>query len=364
MLEQLTHDLAASKHLNDGQIRHAVDQLADEKIAVRIKADFLTALAKKGESIAEIAAFAAALRDKSIQPQLDPETRAGEILDVVGTGGDRLGTFNISTTVAILCAAAGVTVAKHGNRAVTSHVGSADVIEALGIRVDLSPTEAARSLREHGFAFFFAPNYHPAFKHISPARKLCAERGQRTIFNFLGPLLNPARPTAQLVGVPRPELCEPLARVLQSLGVRRAMVVCGEVPGAKRQVSGSAHTPRTTQHDSEYLDELSTLGPNTIAEFYQEHGFTVSTLSPEQFPLQTATLNDLLGGDRAANAEIVRRILRGEERGPKRDAVLLNAAAALFVAGKTKSLVEGWDLAGVTIDSGKASRKLNELAAS
>ena len=228
------------------------------------KADFLAALAQKGETPDEITAFARELREKSIPPPLDAATRSREILDVVGTGGDRLSTFNISTTVAILCAAAGVTVAKHGNRAVTSSVGSADVVEELGIKVDLSPAEAARALREHGFAFFFAPHFHPAFKHIAPARKLCAERGQRTIFNILGPLLNPARPSAMLVGVPRPELCEPMARALQSLGVRRGMVVCG-----------SAARKR--------LDELSTLGTSDVAEFYQERGFSVSSLSPELF---------------------------------------------------------------------------------
>ena len=167
---------------------------ADEKIPPPAKADFLVAFALKGETPVEIAAFAAALREKSVPPPLDAETRAREILDIVGTGGDRLSTFNISTTAAILCAAAGVTVAKHGNRAVTSSVGSADVMETLGIKVDLSPADAARALREHGFAFFFAPNFHPAFKHIAPARKICAERGRRTIFNLLGPLLNPARP--------------------------------------------------------------------------------------------------------------------------------------------------------------------------
>ena len=344
MLEKLTQQLGAARSLNDGEIRHAVEQLADEKIPAAVKAGFLTALAQKGETPGEIAAFALALRDKSIPPPLDAETRAREILDVVGTGGDRLGTFNISTTAAIICAAAGVTVAKHGNRAVTSQAGSADVLETLGVRIDLTPAEAARSLREHNFAFFFAPGYHPAFKHIAPARKLCAERGQRTIFNFLGPLLNPARPSAMLVGVPRPELCEPLARVLQSLGVRRAMVVCGSVPATS------------------FLDELSTLGPNTMAEFYQERGFAASLLSPEQFPLQRAALADLLGGDRNANAEIVRRILSGAECGPKRDVVLLNAAAALFVAGKTKSLVAGWALAAEMIDSGKAAGKLAELA--
>ena len=344
MIEKFIPQLAAAQPLNDEQVRLAVEQLADEKVAANVKADFLTALAQKGETPDEIAAFARALRDKSIQPPLDPEIRNREILDVVGTGGDRLGTFNISTAAAILCAAAGVIVAKHGNRAVTSQAGSADVLEALGVRIDLPSTEAVRSLREHNFAFFFAPNYHPAFKHIAPARKLCAGRGQRTVFNLLGPLLNPARPSAMLVGVPRPELCEPLARVLQSLGVRRAMVVCGKVS------------------DVGFLDELSALGENTIAEFYQERGFTVSTMLPEQFPLQRATLVDLLGGGKTENAEIVRHILRGDERGPKRDAVLLNAAAALFVAGKAKSLAEGWNLAGETIDDGRASAKLAELA--
>jgi anthranilate phosphoribosyltransferase len=343
VIEKFIPQLTAAQPLNDEEVRLAVEQLADEKVAANLKADFLTALAQKGETPAEIAAFTCALRDKSIQPPLDAETRSREILDVVGTGGDRLGTINISTTAAIICAAAGVTVAKHGNRAVTSQAGSADVLEALGIKINLSPEEAARSLREHNFAFFFAPNYHPAFKNISPARKICAEHGQRTIFNLLGPLLNPARPSAMLMGVPRPELCEPLAHVLQSLGVRRAMVVCGKVPGVG------------------FLDELSTLGENIIAEFYQERGFTVSTTMPEQFSLQRATLADLLGGDKIANAKIVREILSGKERGPKRDAVLLNAAAALFVAGKTKSLAEGWDFAVETIDGGNAKSKLTEL---
>jgi anthranilate phosphoribosyltransferase len=344
VLEKLIEQLKASQPLQESAVRQSVEQLADEKVSAGLKADFLAALAKKGETIDEIAAFARALGDTAIKPPLDPETRSREILDVVGTGGDRLGTFNISTSAAIICAAAGVTVAKHGNRAVTSQTGSADVLEALGVKIDLSPEDAAQSLRERGFAFFFAPDYYPAFKHIAPARKLCAERGQRTIFNLLGPLLNPARPSAMLVGVPRPELCETLARVLQSLGVRRAMVVCGKVSGVG------------------FLDELSTLGENVIAEFYQERGFTVSTTLPEQFPLQPAMLADLLGGGKIENAETVRRILRGEERGPKRDAVLLNSAAALFVAGKVKSLAEGWELAGGTIDSGRAKGKLAELA--
>jgi anthranilate phosphoribosyltransferase len=428
VLEKLTQQLAAARALMDDQVHHAVEQLTDEKVPADAKADFLVALARKGESPEEIAAFARALRDKSIQPPIEKSWReAHDILDVVGTGGDRLSTFNISTTVAILCTAAGVFVAKHGNRAVTSSVGSADVVEQLGIRVDLSPAEAARALREHGFAFFFAPNFHPAFKNVAAARKLCAERGQRTIFNILGPLLNPARPSALLVGVPRPELCEPMARALQSLGARRVMVVCGEVsPQSKSQlldkleslrldklkgppekvrvvdtngkslgvigfsetlalakernavpivITQSSNPPIcrlvddkwiekcvSDHSERKFLDELSTLGKNHVAEFYQERGLAVSTFSPEQFPLQPATLTDLRGGDKFVNAEITRRILQGDERGPKRDAVLLNAAAALFVAGKTKSLAEGWEVAAGTIDSGKARAKLAELA--
>ena len=227
MLAALTEQLQRGEPLTPPLVAGAVQELAAETIAAETKADFLTALARKGETAAEIAAFAGELRDRAVALPLEAATRAREILDVCGTGGDQLGTFNISTTVALLCAAAGVTVAKHGNRAITSQSGSADVLEALGVRVDLPPDAAARMLAERGFAFLFAPHYHPAFRFIAPARKLCAARGQRTIFNFLGPLLNPARPSAQLLGVPRPELCEPMARVLQTLGVRRGMVEIG-----------------------------------------------------------------------------------------------------------------------------------------
>lgn len=352
MLERFNQQLAAGRNLSDADVRHSVDCLIDDKVSDIIKANFLVALAHKGETPDEIAAFARALRDKSIVPPLDAQTRSGEILDIVGTGGDRLGTFNISTTSAIICATAGVTVAKHGNRAVTSQAGSADVLETLGIPIDYTPAEAATALRRSGFAFFFAPNYHPAFKNIGPARKLCAERGQRTIFNFLGPLLNPAHPSAMLVGVPRAELCEPLARVLQSLGVRRAMVVCGQVH--------SQHCEGRDGHA--FIDELSTLGENRIAEFYQERGFMASVLDAAPFPFQPATLKDLLGSDREANAQIIRDILRGEDCGPKRDAVLLNTSAALFVAGRVKSLIDGWELAAETIDSGRARAKLDELS--
>lgn len=343
MLDPLIQQLTSRKPLTELQVLEAVQALVNEAVTAETKADFLSALARKGETVEEIAGFAAALREKSVSPPIESSWRESHvILDVCGTGGDQLGTFNISTTVALVCAAAGIPVAKHGNRAITSQSGSADVLEALGIQIDLTPAEAARSLAERNFAFFFAPKFHPAFKHIAPARKLCAERKQRTIFNFLGPLLNPARPTAQLLGVPRPELCEPIARVLQTLGLRRGMVVCGQVGTAS-------------------LDELSTLGLNTVAEFYQERGFAASTLDPSQFPLRSATLADLRGGDKVVNAEIIRSILHGEERGPKRDAVLLNAGAALLVAGRVRSVSEGWDRAAEVIDDGAAAAKLNQL---
>jgi anthranilate phosphoribosyltransferase len=344
VLESLTKQLTRREPLNQPQVADAVEQLIAETIPPSLKAEFLTALATKGESVEEIASFARELRGKCTALPLDSQTRAQEILDVCGTGGDRLNTFNISTTVALIAASAGVMVAKHGNRAITSQAGSADVLEALGIQIELAPERAGAFLRDHRFVFLFAPKYHCTFKNIAPARKLCAEKGQRTIFNFLGPLLNPASPTAQLIGVPRRELCEPVARVLQLLGARRGMVVSGAVGTAQ-------------------LDELSTLGDNTVAEFYQERGFHASVLSPQQFPLQAAELKDLSGSDARANAQIVRSILRGEERGPKRDAVLLNSAAALFVAARAKTMADGWELSGELIDSGAASRKLEELVA-
>lgn len=343
MLTQLTEQLKSGAALTPANVADAVSALTADADTPEAKADFLIALADKGETTEEIAAFAHELRSRSVAPPLDDETRARDILDVCGTGGDQLGTFNISTTVALVVASAGVTVAKHGNRAITSKSGSADVLEALGIRIDLSPAEAAQSLRDHHFAFLFAPHYHPAFKHIGPARKLCAERGRRTIFNFLGPLLNPARPTCQLIGVPRPALCEPVARVLQLLGIRRGMVVSGRV--------GDRH-----------LDELSTLGSNHVAEFYQDRAFAVSELDPADFPLKPAALADLKGGDCQANATIIRALLEGKDEGPRRDAVLLNAAAALFIAGKTKSMVEGWSLAEELMRSGRAAEKLKTLA--
>lgn len=348
MLAELTARLQQGETLAKDQIGGAVAALTDEGIPAEVKADFLAALATKGETPQEIAGFAHELRARAVRVPLDDDCRANVILDVVGTGGDRLGLINLSTAAALIAAAGGVRVAKHGNRAITSKTGSADVLEALGIPVDLAPAEAARRLAAHGFVFLFAPRYHPSFKHILPARKLCAERGQRTLFNFLGPLLNPAQPSAQLMGVPRPELCEPLARVLQSLGVRRGMVVCGGVGAVDGREA--------------FCDEFSPLGPTTIAEFHQDRGFHLSTFAPDPLPLQPLVLDDLRGGEAAGNAEVLRDVLSGHDRGARRDAILLNAAAALLVADRVRSILEGWEVAARLIDSGAAAEKLAELA--
>ncbi len=344
MLNTFTEQLRASTDLSPDQVAEVVLQLTAEDVAPAVKAEFLATLAEKGETAVELTAFARELRERATPVPLDDATRAGVILDVCGTGGDGLNTFNISTTVSILCAAAGVTVAKHGNRAITSRSGSADVLEALGIPTDLTPAEAAVAMATECFAFLFAPNYHPAFQHIGPARKICAEVGQRTLFNFLGPLLNPARPTAQLIGVPRAELTEPMAKVLQTLGIQRGMVVSGSV-GNQR------------------MDELSTLGENAIAEFYQDRGFSAATLDPTDLPLSKATLEDLAGGDAKTNADLIRAILNGEDKGPKREAVLFNAGAALFVAGAANAISTGMALAAAVIDDGRAAAKLADLAA-
>ena len=344
MLGALTETLKQGNDLDRNSIEAAIEQLIGEGDTVEAKAAFLSALSEKGETVEEITAFASRLRSMAVTPALAPSVRDGVILDVCGTGGDHQNTFNISTTVAILAAAAGVNVAKHGNRAVTSRSGSADVLEALGIPVDLSPEDAARSLSEHGFVFLFAPHYHPAFKHIIPARKHCAARGQRTIFNFLGPLLNPLRPNAQLIGVPNPGICEKLGRVLQSMGVARGMVVCGEVGGGG------------------FLDELSTVGLNHVAEFYQDRGFHESAWHPDSFPIEKASIEDLSGGDAVENAALIRQLVQGKLKGPRLDAVLLNAAAALFVAGSASSMTAAWELAEQVIESGQAWDKLQSLA--
>jgi len=349
MLEALIDQLRNEAELSIEQIREAADALVSPSISASLKADFLLALAEKGETPTEIAAFAETLRDRAAPVPLSAEEAAG-CLDVVGAGGDKLGLVNLSTAAALIAAAADLPVAKHGNRAITSKAGSADALEALGIPIDLSPEAAAEAIRRNGFAFLFAPRYHPAFRHAAEARRLCAERGRRTIFNFLGPLLNPARPGRMLVGVPDPALCRPIAEALRRLGARRVLVVCGLVRGPGRQ------PPRP-------MDELSTLGDTFYAEAFEEDEIREGRLLLDTLPVRPAALENLRGGDAAQNARLLQEVLSGADRGPLRDAVLLNAAAALCVAGAAGSILEGWEQAALLIDSGRAAEKLAELAA-
>jgi anthranilate phosphoribosyltransferase len=346
VLTELTSKLLNNEDLSPAQVQTAVETLTSPSQSPEAKAEFLIALADKGETTGEIAAFVEELRKKSVPlPPLANVDRE-QVTDLCGTGGDHQNTFNISTTVSFVVAAAGVPVAKHGNRAITSQCGSADVLEALGIRTDLPPRDNVALLEEVGFCFFFAQRYHPAFKEIAPARKLCAERKRKTIFNFLGPLLNPIRPGCQLIGVPHPALCQKIAAVLQKIGTRRAMVVSGAFAG---------------DGTSGYLDELSILGQNQIAEFYHDRGFHTSTLETSGFPISRARPHDLLGGNAQENALTLEEILQGKLAGPKTDAVLLNSAAALFVAGKSSNLQTGWDLAAELISTGKAYAKLQQI---
>jgi len=346
VLKDLLAKISTGGFLLPAEVADAVEALTLESVDVAEKADFLCALSRRGETVAEISAFARELRKKSLALNLADED---PLLDVCGTGGDHMNTFNISTTVGIVAAAAGVKVAKHGNRGITSQCGSADVLEGLGVRTDLTPEEASTWIRQRGFAFLFAQRFHPAFKNIAPARKLCAERKERTVFNILGPLLNPAHPAHQLVGVSHPRFCQPMAQVLQELGVTRAMVVSGAANEAVKE------------EDRKFFDEISTLGPTSVSEFYQDRGFNSSQFSHADFGIPQADLSDLKGGDRETNVRIILAVLKGEEQGHKRQVVRLNGGAALFVAGRVRSIVEGIELVDDLLDSGAAFRKLEEL---
>lgn len=322
----------------------AIRSLLSESITDQVKADFLLALRRKGETAQEIASFALTLRELCVQPRVGPDDVGGILMDVCGSGGDQLHTFNISTAVAFVLAGAGVPVAKHGNRAVTSRCGSADVIEALGVQIEMPPAVAARCLREVGITFFFAPFYHRAFKNIAPVRRQLAADGQATVFNFLGPLLCPARPNVQLIGVPDAKLARPLAEALQLMGARRAVVASGRA------------------EDGRGMDECSTLGPTHLCEFDGRGAITVATLDAASLGVPRASLPALAGGSREENAALVRRVLTGSETGPRRDIVLLNAAVALRVAGRVADEGEGLKLAAEILDSGAAADKLERLA--
>ncbi len=330
MLAALIEMLVRHEDLTADEAAAAMDEVMSGRAAPAALAGLLAASALKGARPTEIVGFARTMRAHAVA-LAEP---AGEVFDTCGTGGDRSGTFNISSAAALVLAACGVKVAKHGNRSVSSRCGSADVFEALGVNVAAPPAVVERTLHEANIAFFFAPTFHPSMKHAGPTRR---ELGIRTAFNLLGPLTNPAGATRQLVGVPRSELTELLARALLHLGSARAWVV----------------------HGADGIDEISTTGYTKVSECRAGavHTFYVH---PSDFGLAKASPAELKGGDAAQNADILRAVLAGT-RGPARDVVLLNAGAALLIAGRTASVRDGLALAAQAIDSGAARETLERM---
>lgn len=330
MLTDLLLTLTRHEDLTADQAAAAMDLVMTGQATPAQLAGLLVGLSMKGERPEEIVGLARAMRAHAV-----PFARQeGLVFDTCGTGGDRAGTINVSTAAALVLAGAGVRVAKHGNRSVSSRCGSADVFEALGMAITAPPAAAERSLREAGVAFLFAPSFHPAMKHAAPTRK---ELGLRTAFNLLGPLTNPAAPARQIVGVPRPELTELVARALLLLGSERVWVV----------------------HGADGLDEISTTGYTKVSE---GHAGTVRTfhVHPGDFGLRKSALASLVGGDARTNATILQAMLEGEP-GPVRDIVLLNAGAGLFVSGTAASVTEGIAVAADAVDSRRAAQALDAL---
>jgi anthranilate phosphoribosyltransferase len=335
MIRETIRQVLEGKSLSPEQAEAVMDQIMTGAATPAQIAGFLVALRVKGETVDEIAGCARAMRSAAVQVR----PARTDVVDTCGTGGDRAGTFNISTTAAFVVSGAGLGVAKHGNRSVSSRSGSADVLEALGVNLSLAPERVARAIDEIGFGFLFAPHFHPAMRHaIGPRREL----GVRTVFNVLGPLTNPAGAAAQLLGVYDASLTGVLARVLQQLGSRAAYVV----------------------HGSGRLDELTTTGTNQVSFFgiAPANGRVLTeTLDPQQLGFARVQLGELQGGDPQENARITRTILDGQDRGPRRDVVLLNAAAALVAGGTAANLEEGVARATESIDRGAALRTLEAL---
>ncbi|MFW5897810.1 MAG: anthranilate phosphoribosyltransferase [Halanaerobium sp.] len=312
------------------EMEEAMAMVMEGKTTDSQLAGFLVGLRMKGETIDEITGAASVMRNKAARVK----TEARDLIDSCGTGGDEKGTFNISTTTALVMAAGGLNVAKHGNRSVSSKSGSADLLEALGVKIDLSPEAAGKCLDEIGISFLFAPHFHQAMKYAIGPRK---ELGLRTIFNILGPLTNPAEADYQVLGVYKEELVMPLAYVLKNLGLKSAMVV----------------------HGAGGVDELSLAGENKTA-YLKDGKVKEYNFSAEDAGLEAAPLESILGGEPEENKEITLDILKGK-KGPKRDVILLNTAAAFLVENKVETLQEGVKLAAELIDSGKAMQKLEEL---
>jgi len=327
---ELLSTAIAGADLSREQAYWAFTQIMDGQWTGAQIAAILTALAAKGETVDEITAAAQAMRDHAVKI----DTGGLDVIDTCGTGGTGLKTFNISTTAALVLAGAGAKVAKHGNRTNTRSSGSADVLEALGVNLDAGERAVAESLKQAGVCFCYARLCHPAMKHAGPVRK---ELGVRTIFNVLGPLTNPAGAKRQLMGVFSDALTEPIARVLGNLGAERVMVV----------------------HAADGLDEISTTSETRISQF-QDGQVTTKIITPEEFGIERAAMDDLLVDSPAASAEVIQAVLGGQ-RGPARDIVLLNAAAGLFVAGKADDIQSGLESAAKSIDSGAAAEALDKL---
>jgi len=342
-MDALIHHLEAGQELSPREVEVAAGLLLDPAAPDEKKARLLEALSRKGETPAEIAAFVEAFLEHAVDPHLGMLDLEGPTLDVCGTGGDKLDLFNVSTTAMFVAAAAGAVVVKHGNRGITSKSGGADVLEALGIRIDLGPDDFRRCVENAGLGFMFAPAYHPAFKAVIGVRKELAARGVRTIFNLIGPLLNPARPQCQLVGVFSRELCPAFAEILQRLGRDSAWVVHG------------------TTGDGRSVDEVSLMGSTRICKAGAYQDLDDEEIRPRDFGLHHAEVADLQGGDAKHNAEILEAILSGRDTGPKRDMVLLNAATALACAGLSDHIGDGLTIAREMIDSGAALEKLRLL---
>lgn len=339
-LKKLCSLVEAGQHLEWEQAVESAQLLADAKVPLAIKQSFLSAFAAKGETAAEVAAFAGAFRQMAIDPGV--EAWADRAIDVCGTGGDGASTFNISTIVSFIVAAAGVPVFKHGNRSITSKCGSADLLEGLGFRLDLSHEQLRHCLEELNFCFFFAPAFHPAFKEIMPVRKAMAAAGQRSIFNLLGPLINPGRPAHQLLGVFAPHWVSPLAEALGALELKAGLVVHG-LPEKGRA-----------------LDELSCAGSNQVAGFGRLAAFS-GALAASEYGLPECQLSDLVGGELNDNLKLLQAVLSGDQtQVPRglRDSILLNAGAALWVAGQAPDLKDGIQRAERLLRDGTVTRWL------
>lgn len=341
-MELPTNQLLSKKNLNDAQIAGAAAALVDPAMESKAKADFLRALAKKGETPAEIAAFVREFLKLAVDPGLDRTKLPGPMLDVVGTGGDKLNLFNVSSTAMFILAAGGVCVTKHGNRGITSKAGGADVLEALGIKIDLPKERVVAGIESIGLGFFFAPLYHPAFKAVAEARKMLAAEGQRSIFNVLGPLLNPGRPDYQLIGVFDPKLTRAFGEILVQLSRKGAWVVHGSAGAGQG------------------MDELSTLGVNEICEV-ADGKLRETKLDPKALGFGKAKLEELVGGDAAENAAILEGVLAGTIKGAKRDIAALNAAAGFVITGKVADLAAGKALAEDLLNRGAAHVKLRAM---